>query len=290
MENKSNSNFKTNSEASFIVGKLIDTVRINAVSQTQKAGKIVWVKQRRPLMDGIIALGNIFLRLSQSRIIMFPNCREWWEWELHCFRLLYGDEIAADSFGQRGFWVETIPGKSLLSRLSDSQYTSLNTSLSEEMFRAAGLEFRRVHSLWCDRLWCKDTQHKRSQPQGCYHTQNFWSHGDPHLANVLYDESTNRAYLIDFETKHEPGLTATERHADDLLVFILDTLGRLQESEAILFSKAFLLSYGNKEVLQSLKQRLTVPQGWERVLWVTRTNYLPKLELKYRLESLKKLF
>lgn len=242
---------ETNSEASFLLGRLIDAVRINAVSQTQKAGKLVWVKQRRPFMDGIIALGNIFLRFSHSRIIMFPDCREWWEWELHCFRLIYGNEIAADNLDKRGFWVENIPGKSLLSRLSTQ-------NLSEEMFDAAGAEFRRVHGLWCDKI------------------KDYWSHGDPHLANVLYDSENNTANLIDFETKHEQNLTATERHADDLLVFVLDTLGRLPESEAIQFSQKFLQSYGKEEVLQSLKQRLMVPQGLERVLWVTRTNYLPK--------------
>lgn len=245
---------------SFLLAHLIDAVRVNAVTREERAGKLVWVKRRKPLMDAVIAGGNIFLILSNSRIKMFPNCQEWQEWELESYRLLYGQ--LQGGLERRGFWIEDLPGQVLLKILSDG-------NLSIPMLRAAALEFRRAHSLFCPKL------------------QDYWSHGDPHLSNVLYDSQTNSAALIDFETKHQQSLTAQDRHADDLLVFILDLLGRVPSANWPQFGVEFLTTYGRYDVLQRVKQRLGVPQGLERVLWATRTDYLPTRELEGRLKSLR---
>lgn len=251
-----------NSQLSFLVAYLIDGVRINAVSPAEKAGKTIWIKRRRFLMDWVIWCGNIFLRLSHSRIIMFPDCKQWLEWELHSFRLLYEGEIQGGLEGNRGFWVETLPGVSFLRHLD-------NGNLTLPMLRAAASEFRRVHSIFCPQLG------------------DYWSHGDPHLTNVLYNSVTEKAYLIDFETQHERSLNSQERHADDLLVFVLDLLGRSPSLDWFNFSLEFLKSYGREDVLQSLKKRLVVPSGCERILWATRTNYMPLVKLEYCLEYLK---
>ncbi|MCL1475959.1 hypothetical protein LAY57_35690 [Argonema antarcticum A004/B2] len=187
---------------SLFLGRLIGAVRVNAIAREQQAGKWVWVKRRKFLMDAVIACGNIFLYFSSSRIQMFPNCLEWQEGELHCYRLLYKERLQGGLAGKRGIWIEELPGQSLLQILCDR-------NLSLLILRAAANEFLRAHSLFCPKL------------------QDYWSHGDPHLANVLYDSHTKTAMLIDFETKHQQSLTAQERHADDLLVFILDLLGRV---------------------------------------------------------------
>lgn len=237
---------------------------MNAIAKEQRNGKIVWVKRRKPLMDSVIACGNIFLYLSESRIQMFPNCQEWQEWELHCYRLLYGDRLLGGIDRFWGIWIEELPGQSLLQLLSDG-------NLSIPILRAAAKEFLRAHSLFCPKL------------------QDYWSHGDPHLANVLYDSHTNSAGLIDFETKHQQSLKASDRQADDLLVFILDLLGRVPLANWPDFGVEFLNAYGRQEVLKRVKQRLTVPQGCSRVLWAIRTDYLPLPELKHRLQSLRQL-
>jgi hypothetical protein len=54
-----------------------------------------------------------------------------------------------------------------------------------------------------------------------------WSHGDGSMTNVIYDEKAHRARLIDFEIRHEKSLPAAARYADDLLVFLLHTVGRV---------------------------------------------------------------
>ena len=44
------------------------------------------------------------------------------------------------------------------------------------------------------------------------------------MANVVYNERTGRSRLIDFEIVHDKSLPAVARHADDLLVFLLDLI------------------------------------------------------------------
>jgi hypothetical protein len=72
------------------------------------------------------------------------------------------------------------------------------------MLKAAGSEYRRA-------------RHFKNEEFG-----SGWSHGDASMTNVIYNEKTERARLIDFEIRHEKSLPATVRHADDLLVFLLD--------------------------------------------------------------------
>jgi hypothetical protein len=77
------------------------------------------------------------------------------------------------------------------------------------MLKAAGSEYRPAH-------------HFKNEEFG-----SAWSHGDASMTNVIYDEETGRSRLIDFEIRHEKSLPATARHADDLLVFLLDLVGRV---------------------------------------------------------------
>ena len=73
--------------------------------------------------------------------------------------------------------------------------------------QAAGKELRRAHGLWSSELG------------------DYWSHGDPHLENLLYDLESDQARLIDFELIHDKCMSAVKRHADDLLVFLQDLMG-----------------------------------------------------------------
>lgn len=245
-----------NDRWSFWLGHLIDVVRVNAVCERTIEGQQGWLKRRKLGMDQVIYLGNIFLRLSRSRIWMLPNCAVWVRWEIDCFRLLYGDRCHPQWVGDRGFWVEAMPGKSLLVRLEQG-------ALTVDMMAAAGQAFHRAHSIHSDFF------------------QAGWSHGDSHLANVLYDEVSQTASLIDFETQHWRHLSETDRQADDLLIFVLDILGRCDNWEKLL--PAFFQSYDRPAVLHQLHQHLTLPQGWEKVLWATRSNYLATHTLSARL-------
>src|SRR5437773_6898432 len=94
--------------------------------------------------------------------------------------------------------------------------------VTRRMLQAAAVEFRRAHQFWSD------------------HFRGRWSHGDGTSQNVIYDASSNRARLIDFEIVHEKSLTRAARQADDLLVFVLDMVGTVPRRQWLPLSMIFL--------------------------------------------------
>lgn len=236
---------------------VIDAVPVNSTRECYIGGKRFLLKQRRWGRGVVILLGNAFLKWSHSRISMFIRASAWQAWEIHSYQLLY--DRACLPILNDVIRVEPLPGRSLRDYLDDGR-------LSAVMMRAAAAEFKRAHALMSPEL------------------DGLWSHGDPHLNNVLYDKGSSGAYLIDFETRHDPHLSAVERHADDLLVLLLDLIGRDRGMEWFALSRAFLDAYGDAAVLQALSSRLTVPRGLELALWKTRTNHLETGVLRERLE------
>jgi hypothetical protein len=77
------------------------------------------------------------------------------------------------------------------------------------MLESAAKECRRAHQFWRDEFGAS------------------WWHGDASMPNVIYEEKTRRARLMDFEIMHKRSLPATTRHADDLLVFLLDMVDKV---------------------------------------------------------------
>ncbi len=231
----------------------MDAVRVNAVRPESLHGRTLWVKRRHLGMEVVIAAGNLFLRLSRSRIRMSVSCERWRDWERSSFHLLYPGRFAELRRG-RAVALEALPGEGLSQLLERGQLTA-------GILEATATELRRAHAL---------------RFPG---STRAWSHGDFHLKNVLYDATGHRAWLIDFETWHEPGLTDDERHADDVLVFLLDLGGRAPEGEAELFASVFLRAYGRVGVLRELLVRLRPPRGLERALWSSRSHHLPESRL-----------
>jgi hypothetical protein len=239
---------------------LIDGVPINTTRRVWVGGRAYLVKQRRPGRGLLIAGGNLFLKASASRIQMFRSAQAWQAWELACYRHLYGCEGRA--VGANTLWLPALPGESLKSYL-------LMGKLNTTMLQTAARELRRAHSLKFPLL------------------KALWSHGDLHLDNVLYDAETGRASLVDFETRHESSLSSEERHADDLLVLLLDLLGRADTRHWQEWSETFLTAYGQWPVLRCLHERLHPPRGLEAALWKTRTAHAPDRLLRERLKSLR---
>jgi hypothetical protein len=174
---------------------------------------------------------------------MFPHCQTWVQWEIDSFRQLYGDRVRWQRVGDRGFWVAAMPGTSLLQWLDQGPLTIA-------MMQAAGQIFRQAHGGHSD-FW-----------------GSGWFHGDGHLADVLYDAATATAALIDLETQHWQQLSPEVRQADDLLVFLLDIIGRCENWAELL--PAFFHSDDRPAVLHQLQSHLAIPHGWERLLWATR--------------------
>jgi hypothetical protein len=243
-------------------GALVDRIKVNAISRETRAGRVVWIKRRRRSAPPILACANRFFRLARNPVRALADLGEWQRWEVESFARLHGESFRAFAEGERVVGAEEMPGVNLTIPLDTG-------ALEPRMCAAAGRELRRAHGSSCPVF-----------PRG-------WSHGDPHLGNFLYEAAADRARLIDFEVMHEAGLEAGARHADDLLVFLQDLVGRVSAEGWLPNAHAFLSAYERPEIVGRLRTLLVLPAGIPRMWWMVRTTYLPSAELHHRLETLR---
>ncbi len=137
------------------------------------------------------------------------------------------------------------------------------------MLVAAANALRRAHQFWSDEF------------------QGPWSHGDATTTNVIYDPKTRRARWIDFEIIHKKSVPATARHADDLLVFLLDMVGIVPGRKWLPFALCFPNAYGNAQVIRELRGQLILTGGLAWIWWGVRTNFTSPPKIKQRLAALR---
>jgi tRNA A-37 threonylcarbamoyl transferase component Bud32 len=220
------------------LARAISCVRVNSVSCRVQGGRRCYVKTRRLGAGAVIAAGNVFLARSKSRIAMFVRTAEWLSWEAAALDALHPGVVVSST--GRTLVLETIEG------------SPVRGAIDGRALAAVGAELARAHrSVRID-----------GRP---------FSHGDPHLANFLFDGA--RARLIDVETVHNPGLTDRERHADDLLVVLLDAASTVGDDRRAQILDALVTAYDDTEVVAAIIPRLARPRGLERVLWATRTHF-----------------
>jgi hypothetical protein len=92
---------------------------------------------------------------------------------------------------------------------------------------------------------------------------------------VIFDQSTRRARLVDFETVHAATSSPDDRHAEDITVFLLDLLGSVGEENLLAMAAAFLAGYNRPAIWALAKSRLVIPAGFGRLWWGIRTEYAP---------------
>ena len=245
-------------------GRVIDNLTLNSNTLTVRADRTFWVKRRRIWARGLAQCANLFFRIAQNPVVVLGEPREWQTWEIGSFRLLHGGEgYQAFSEGREAVWLEQLPGVSL-------EDSAVKGCLVDEMLEGAGRELRRAHRL----EWLGGN----------------WSHGDPHLGNFIFEAKTSRARLIDFEVTHRPELPVAERHADDLLVFLQDLMGRVPRERWVSAATSFVRNYDpqfDNEAIRVLKTRLVPPKNAERVWWSIRTSYLSEPERTQRILALR---
>ncbi|MEA3207952.1 MAG: hypothetical protein QOE70_1009 [Chthoniobacter sp.] len=239
-----------------------ERIKVNSLTREVRDGRPLWIKHRRWPAGFIMACANGFFRLAGNPVRALGDPASWQRWELECFRQLHGEDYQAFRHGPRGVAAEEMPGESLARHLDLGM-------LTPEMAAAAGRELRRAHEWQCPVF------------------AGGWSHGDPHTGNFLYDQAEDRARLIDFEVMHDRALSPDERHADDLLVFLQDVLGRIAAGVWLATAQAFLEGYDRAGIAARLVPRLILPRGIPRLWWAVRTTYLPAPELANRLELLR---
>jgi hypothetical protein len=242
-------------------GTLVDRIKINAVSREWREGRAVWIKRRRWTAGPLMACANRFFRLAGNPIRAIEDNPAWQRWEVDCFLRLHGEDFRAFADGDRAVAADEMPGENL------SRHLAAGT-LTAPMIAAAARELRRAHETLCPTFG------------------GLWSHGDPHAGNFVYEAGADRARLIDFEVMHHPTLPADERHADDLLIFLQDLLGRIPAEQWIPNAQAFLAGYARPGIVEQLRRRLVAPRGFARVWWAVRTTYLPSSELARRIAAL----
>jgi hypothetical protein len=113
-----------------------------------------------------------------------------------------------------------------------------------------------------------------------------WPHGDAGTNNVIYDQTTGRARLIDFEIVHQRSLPTKSRHADDLLVLLLDLPAVAPNPQWLALALAFLNAYDDDTVLAQLKNELAVPTGMAWIWWGVRTSFVKPAKVKRRLQKI----
>jgi hypothetical protein len=241
---------------------MAERIKINHVSLETRDGRSMWIKRRRPFAAPVLFLANGFFRAVGSRVQALNRIEAWQHWEVNCFQQLHGEHYRAFADGPRGVGAEMMPGAPLSDPLDMARLTT-------RMAAAAGRELRRAHHWECVELGGR------------------WSHGDPHAGNFLYDPSEDRARLIDFEVMHDRDLSADQRHADDLLTFLQDVIGRVHRDDWVPLAHAFLEGYDRPEIIPALRRQLFVPRGLPRLWWAVRTAYLPPAELANRLGTLR---
>lgn len=199
-------------------------------------------KRRLPGAGPVVASHNRILGWLGGRSFYPAGAALWQARELMSFRLL-NRGYAASASGRLGVWTERLPGEDLRSLLEGGR-------LTRREMRAAGAAFAQVHAL-------RDPE-----------TGACWSHGAPRLENVVYDEASREARLVDFEAAHLGGLDPVERHADDLLHFLLDLAGRAPAGSPWPgLASSFLTFYGVNPVRKRLVRRLACPSAVERAVW-----------------------
>jgi hypothetical protein len=239
----------------------VDFLKINTVEHKFRHGKPVVVKTRNGASEQIAETANLFFRLADIPIRFWSKMDEWQRWEIDCFQMLHGDRFHAFAVGTNAICVDKVPGRSLWDHMIDG-------TLTRQMMEAAANEFRRAHQLWSA------------------HFDGPWSHADATMQNVMYDDKTSRARLIDFEIAHERSLSPTGRHADDLVVFLLDLVANGRRRQWLPLAVSFLEAYGDRDVLAEINEHLVVPGGLARIWWNVRTSFANAAKVKRRIELL----
>lgn len=244
--------------------RLVDSLKINSVAEKAGRGHRLIVKQRNAYGQQLAELANLYFRIAAIPIRFWAKTEDWRRWEVDCFNMLNGDRFRAWARDEKTVCADKLPGKSLWEHLQQG-------TINRQMMEAAGHEFRRAHKFWSD--WFRGS----------------WSHGDAGTNNVIYNENTGEARLIDFEIIHDRALSAKSRQADDLLVFMADVIAVAPNPQWLALILSFLNAYGNAAVISELEDELTVPNGLAWIWWGVRTSFANPAKVRRRLEKLRDL-
>ncbi len=241
---------------------LVEAMNLNSITEARRGGRQVIIKRRNVAGEPLANLANAYFRKSQIPIHFLGDVKEWQNREITSFNMLNGYRYRARTAGAGTVIEDKLPGESLWDHMKRG-------TLTQGMLQAAAREIHRAHQFWSD------------------HFHGPWSHADATTTNAIYNTKTGRVRLIDFEIEHDKSLPARARHADDLLVFLLDMVGLVSSRRWLPFALCFLRAYNEADVIAELRKRLVLPGGLAWVWWEVRTNFTAPAKMKRRLASLR---
>lgn len=238
------------------LAQLVNMVRPNTLRYEQDTSR--WYKRRHSWAIPIIGAGNFVMWAAGQPIITAITPSGWHQWERAGYDALHSGLAQALPDAQGGLWMTAMPGHTL----KDTR------ELDAPLLRAVGAELSRAH---------------RCRVEG-----RAFRHGDPHLGNFTYCQDTQRAYLIDFETRYLKRLDEDQAQIEDLFVLLLDLAGRATtDAQAQHWSGLALEGYGDGAPRQALHARQLRRAWWlERVFLSSRAHELPWRILRPRLEAI----
>ena len=240
---------------------ITSALKINSIQPMMQNQRAMFLKERHIHGKRLVQLANLYFRLWKIPIRFWQDTQQWRDWEIKWFKTMNGDQFDAVADGSRGMIQDKVPGKSLWDHLEDG-------TLTARIFEAAARELHRAHQFWSEEL------------------NGPWSHGDVTATNVIYDETSDRARLIDFETYHDESMPAVSRHADDLLTLLLDIMGHVSSSQWLNLAIPFLKTYQDRKVITELRNKLVPPRGLAWIWWEVRTGLTNPRKITRRLDSL----
>jgi hypothetical protein len=241
---------------------MVEAMNLNSITESRRDGRTVIIKRRNAVGERLANLANTYFAKARMPIRFAAEVEKWRRREIDSFNLLNNDRFCARPDGDRGIIEDKLPGRNLWDHMKRG-------TLTRQMIIAASKELRRAHQL---------------ESSG---SRDLWSHGDATTTNAIYDDKTNHVRWIDFEIVHNKSLSTVSRHADDLLVFLLDMVGQLSARQWLSFALCFLNAYGDAATIAQLRKRLILPGGLAWVWWEVRTNFTALAKITRRLAALR---
>ena len=205
-----------------------------------------FVKRRRPWAGVVVAAGNACLALSGVPQRMLSR-DAWAAREVETYALAYG--VRAERVAPGTVLVPALPGTGGAAVLASRE------TPAEEKRRVLTAAARALAAL--HRLVVRRTDGS---------TQTF-SHGDPTVANVLWDPGTGRASWLDFDVTHDDRRSELERRVDDLRTLAYSAAAALAPDEYPLVPASLAAGYADDATLRALCVRLRTPSSALLPVW-----------------------
>src|SRR4051812_48180056 len=109
---------------------LVDSLKINSITETTRRGRRVVVKQRHIYAEQMADLTNLYFRVTGIPIRYWSRTADWQRWEAGCFEMLNNDRFHAFVAGKRAVIEDKLPGKSVWDHMQAN-------TLSARIVRAA---------------------------------------------------------------------------------------------------------------------------------------------------------